>query len=157
MGEILKKRLKQKSFESSEQEAILNLLVAANYIRARIDLLCAEFKLTRSQYNVLRILKGALPGGYSRREIISRMIEPSPDVTRLIDRLVNEEFVERYLSDSDRRLSCARITKKGSGLLSKLNPRISQFISDYSEPLKKSEREKLSFLCERLYAQELKK
>ena len=155
MGAILKRRLKQKKFESSEQEAILNLLVAANYIRAKTDSLCADYKLTRSQYNVLRILKGATPDGYSRRDIIMRMIEPSPDVTRLIDRLVNEGLVERLTSNDDRRLSLARITKNGTSLLNKINPKMSGFIKDYAKELTKAEMKNLTELCEKLYAKEI--
>jgi len=84
------------------------------------------------------------------------MVEPAPDVTRLIDRLIKEEYVERFYSDKDRRLSLARITKKGINLLTKINPEVDKFISDYSSSLNKSEKEMLSNLCEKLYAKELK-
>lgn len=155
MGEIIKKRLLQKNFSSIEQETLLNIFLASNHLRSKIDSICGEYLITLSQFNVLRILKGAYPEGYSRNEIIRRMIEPSPDVTRLIDRLITEELVERYNSDKDRRLSCARITKKGIELLKKINPRIDQFLSEYSKVLNRSEKETLSELCERLYAEQV--
>ena len=155
MGEILIKRLKQKKFSSIEQEALLNLFLASNYLHSKIDTLCCRFKITLAQFNVLRILKGTHPKGYSRGEIIRRMIEPAPDVTRLIDRLVKEKFVERYDSEEDRRLSMARITKKGIKLLIKINPEIDNFQSDYLSSLSKSEKETLSNLCEKLYAKEV--
>jgi DNA-binding MarR family transcriptional regulator len=156
MGEIIKKRLKQKKFKSLEEEAILNLFIASNYLRSKVDSLCGTFKITLAQFNVLRILKGAHPGGYPRGEIIIRMVEPSPDVTRLIDRLIREGLVERFNSDEDRRLSLARITKKGINLLKKINPEVDKFITDYSSALNKKEKEKLSLLCEQLYANEIK-
>lgn len=154
MGEILKKRLKQKKFSSLEQEALLNLFVASNYLHSKIDTVCSKFDITLAQFNVLRILKGAYPNGYSRGEIISRMIEPAPDVTRLIDRLVKEELVERLNSDYDRRLSIARITRKGISLLTKINPEIEKFQSDYFSVFNRNEKEMLSELCEKLYAKE---
>jgi len=155
MGEIIKKRLKQQKFKSIEEEAILNLFIASNYLRSKVDSLCGNFNITLAQFNVLRILKGAHPTGYPRGEIIRRMVEPSPDVTRLIDRLIREGLVERFNSEEDRRLSLARITKKGINLLKKINPEVDKFISNYSSTLNKKEKETLSLLCEQLYANEL--
>lgn len=155
MGEILKRRLKQEKFSGVEQEVVLNLLVAANYLRSKLDTICSDFKITLPQFNVLRILKGAHPDGYPRGEIIRRMVEPSPDVTRLIDRLTKEGLVERFYSDNDRRLSLARITKKGITLLLKINPEVDKFLLDYSSVLTKSEKEVLPNLLEKLYANEI--
>jgi len=157
MGEIVKKRLKQEKFSSIEQEGLLNLFIASNYLHSRLDIICHEFNITLAQFNVLRILKGAHPNGYPRREIIDRMVEPSPDVTRLIDRLIKEGLVERYNTQEDRRLSLSRITKKGIKLLSKINPQIDKFVLSYSSSLAKSEKELLSSICEKLYSNELKR
>ena len=156
MGEILKKRLKQQKFSSVEQEGLLNLFIASNYLHSKLDAICCGFKITLAQFNVLRILKGAHPDGYPRGEIIRRMVEPAPDVTRLIDRLIKEGLVERFYSDEDRRLSLTRITKKGINLLAKINPEVDKFILDYSSSLKKSEKDMLSSICEKLYANDLK-
>jgi DNA-binding MarR family transcriptional regulator len=155
MGEILKKRLKQQKFSSIEQEGLLNLFIASNYLHSKLDTICYGYKITLAQFNVLRILKGAHPDGYPRGEIMRRMVEPAPDVTRLIDRLIKEEYVERFYSDKDRRLSLARITKKGINLLTKINPEVDKFISGYSSSLNKSEKEMLSNICEKLYAKEV--
>jgi len=155
MSDILKKRLRQQRFSSIEQEAILNLFIASNYIHSKLDTLCNSFKITLAQFNVLRILKGAHPNGYPRGEITKRMVEPAPDVTRLIDRLVTDGLVERFISKEDRRLSMSRITKKGINLLTKINPEVDKFLSDYSSALNKNEKETLSVLCEKLYAKEI--
>ena len=155
MGEILKKRLKQEKFSSIEQEALLNLFIASNYLHSKLEVVCSEFNITLAQFNVLRILKGAHPDGYPRHEIIRRMVEPSPDVTRLIDRLIKEDLVERYSSKEDRRLSLARITKKGINHLSKINPEVDKFILEYSSTLNKTEKEMLSSICEKLYENEV--
>jgi DNA-binding MarR family transcriptional regulator len=85
------------------------------------------------------------------------MVEPAPDVTRLIDRLVKDGLVERFISAVDRRLSMSRITKKGINLLIKINPEVDKFLLDYSSALNKNEKETLSNICEKLYAKEIEK
>jgi len=84
------------------------------------------------------------------------MVEPAPDVTRLIDRLIKDGFVERYNTKEDRRLSLARITKKGINHLSKINPEVDKFILEYSSILSKTEKEMLSNICEKLYSKEVR-
>jgi len=105
-------------------EALWSLLVAADYLRGRMDAVCAGFRVTTSQFSVLRILRAACPDGYSRNEIARRMIDRSPDVTRLVDRLEQQQFVERARSSEDRRLSVTRITDLGLRLLSRVEPEI---------------------------------
>jgi DNA-binding MarR family transcriptional regulator len=113
---------------------------------------CSKFGISLSQFNVLRILNGKYPEGYPRGDIISRMIEPAPDVTRLIDRLIKEYLVERYYSVKDRRLSLARITKKGQSLLKKIKPQIDSLNSIISDNLNKAESKQLTVLLEKVYA-----
>ena len=154
MGEVLKKRLKQTKFENEAQEAALNLLVAANYLRTKHEEVCFKHNITGSQYNVLRILKGIYPDGYPRCEIIQRMIDPSPDVTRLIDRLEKERLVERFTSNEDRRLSISRITQKGITLLEEMKQAIKNTNDLVSSRLSNEDCLKLSELCEKLYKEE---
>ena len=80
------------------------------------------------------------------------MIEPAPDVTRLIDRLIKASLVERYFSIDDRRLSLARITKKGQSLLKKIKPEIDALNKIVSDNLSKSETKQLSVLLEKVYS-----
>lgn len=151
MGEALKKRLKSRYFESEDIEVILNIFVTANYLRSKHDAVLSGFGLTLPQYNVLRILKGVHPDGYPRCEIISRMIEPAPDVTRLVDKLVTENLAERYYSENDKRLSLTRITEKGIRLLDKIKPEIDALNKLISSHLKKEEKKKLTELLEKIY------
>ena len=113
----LRERVRQDRFEDDLQEAFVSLLVTAGHLRQALDEACEAHGLTHDQYNVLRILRGALPGGHPRHEIADRMIERSPDVTRFLDRLERDGLVERYKSDEDRRLSMTRVTEKGLGAL----------------------------------------
>src|SRR4051812_34311289 len=103
MGDALKKRLKQTKFESPYQEVFLSLMVAANVLNEHSDKAVAEFGISRQQYNILRILKGAKGGGYQCGDIACRMFDRAPDITRRIDALEKEGLVERSRSSEDRR------------------------------------------------------
>lgn len=154
MSDALKKRLKQSGFENEAQEALLSILVTANYLHQRINQVCMGLGITHTQYNVLRILRGVYPSGHPRSEIISRMIEQAPDVTRLIDRLEKQGLVERVRGDNDRRLSIARITQKGLQLLERTQPDITSFDMSLQHKLSTEECRMLSALCEKIYADE---
>ena len=152
MGTILKRRLKQPHFDSTEQEAVLNILVCSNHIKSHIEAVCLKHGITHSKFNVLRILNGKYPEGYARGDIINRMVDPAPDVTRLIDRLIKQELVERFKSDQDKRFSFTRITKKGRNVLQKINPNIDSLFKIVSNKLNKTERKLLSVLLEKIYS-----
>jgi DNA-binding MarR family transcriptional regulator len=152
VGDILQRRIKQTRFDSPAQEAILNLLVAGSHVRQMVDEVCAPYKITRAQYNALRILRGAHPGGYPRGEIASRLIERAPDVTRLIDRLEGRKLVERVRSKEDRRLSITRITRSGLDLLRRMDPRMQDLNRRVAAAMSDRHLRQLSKLCEQLYA-----
>lgn len=151
MGEVLRNRLRVARFESDIQEALLNVMVAAGHVREMIDRACSEFGITAAQYNVLRILKGGPPQGYSRREILERMIERAPDCTRLIDRLERQNLVSRTRTKSDRRLSLTRITAEGSRLLDRMATEINQIQAEIGSRLSVEDRRELSRILEMLY------
>jgi len=152
MGATLRHRIQQTRFESAAQEALLNLLVAADHLRAHTERLCAEFGISASQYNVLRILRGVHPAGHPRCEIARRMIERAPDVTRLIDRLEKRGWVERDRSERDRRLSISRITTAGLELLDSIAPRFELAQRDFAERVPPADCRELSRICEAIYA-----
>ncbi len=154
MSGLLSKRIKQDKFESPHQEALLNLLVAAGHMRQRHEDVCSQFGITSTQYNVLRILKGAYPDGYPRAEVICRMIERAPDVTRLIDRLEDQGFVERERSSEDRRHSIARITEKGIDLLKKMETDMKEGNKYIQSRLSVEECRALTEICENIYREE---
>jgi DNA-binding MarR family transcriptional regulator len=151
MGNKLKQWLKQSKFESIDSEVTLNIFVAAYFLRSKHEEVLCKFGLTMPQYNVLRILKGAHPNGYPRCEIIDRMIEPAPDVTRIIDRLLKDNLVERFNSNNDKRLSMTRITEEGLKLIEKSKPDITALDSYISSTLSTAEKKNLSDLLENIY------
>jgi DNA-binding MarR family transcriptional regulator len=155
MGEALKRRIKQASdFHSPAQEAMLNLMVAADHLRGRLDRVCAEFGVTHGQYNVLRILRGVHPEGHPRCEISARMLEKAPDVTRLVDRLEAQGLVERTRSEEDRRLSITRITPRGLRLLERMAPAVEGVARYFAERVSRRDARELSRVCEGLYDEE---
>ena len=106
--------LKQKlPFTSREQEAYLSLLRTADALQAQVEGKLKEFGLTGTQYNALRILRGAGPDGLPCREIGERMITHDPDITRLFNRLEDRGFVERTRARHDRRVIYGKITAAG--------------------------------------------
>jgi DNA-binding MarR family transcriptional regulator len=152
MGEILRDRIKQTApFEDRAQEAMLNLFVAAADVRRRVEAVCAEFDLQFSHHNVLRILRGVHPDGHPRCEISERMLDPSPDVTRLIDKLVERGLVERTRSEEDRRMMIHTITEEGLALLQELDPKIRDVQDWFDGRVSDRDLGHLSRICEGIY------
>jgi len=151
MGEVLKKWLKMNK-EIPEREAVdLNIRVAAALLEGKFNSFSEKFNITMSQYNVLRILKGVYPEGHARCEIASRMIERSPDITRLIDRLEKQGLVERDRIDKDRRISITKITEKGIKLVDKMHLMVEEGHKETTKNLTETECKELSELLEKYY------
>jgi DNA-binding MarR family transcriptional regulator len=118
----LQAELKQKiPFTSREQEAYLSLLRTADELQGHVEARLKEFGLTGTQYNALRILRGAGPEGLPCREIGERMIARDPDITRLLNRLEDRGFVERTRASHDRRVIYGKITAAGLKLLREMD------------------------------------
>jgi DNA-binding MarR family transcriptional regulator len=121
MPSRLQAEIKQtKPFSSLEQEAILGLLRTAAIVDHSNDETLRPFGLTTTQFNVLRILRGAGPDGLCGREIGERMINRVPDVPRLLERLEKAELITRERDAEDRRHVTARISTKGKQLLDEI-------------------------------------
>lgn len=121
MPSRLQAEIKQnKPFASLEHEAILGLLRTAAIVDHATDEALRPYGLTGTQFNVLRILKGADPDGLCGKEIGERMINRVPDVPRLLDRLEKAELISRQRDREDRREVSARITAKGRQLVEEI-------------------------------------
>jgi DNA-binding MarR family transcriptional regulator len=151
MGDALKRRIRQAKFDNPVHEAMLNVIVAANYIRECDDRVIESFGITLPQYNVLRILRGVHPDGHPRCDIAARMLDRAPDVTRLIDRLEEKKLVERDRSSRDRRHSITRITKRGLQLLEEMDAPMGETIAMLQRRLGAKDAKELSRLCEKIY------
>ena len=103
------------------------LLSTADKIKTLFETVCAPFDITGQQYNVLRILRGAEPLGLPTLTIADRVIEKTPGITRMIDRLESKDLVTREIRPHDRRCVYCRITKKGLNLLRSLDEPVEEF------------------------------
>jgi DNA-binding MarR family transcriptional regulator len=114
----LQQELQQsKPFASPGVEASLNVTRTATLLAQPFDKLFKEHGLTGTLYNVLRIVRGAGEQGIPCLNIGPRMLSRVPDVTRLVDRLVKLELVDRVRIEEDRRVVLIRLTPKGSTVL----------------------------------------
>lgn len=111
-----------KPFASACQETALSILYTADALRRHYGEVMEPFGVTPQQYNVLRIIRGAGEEGIPSQEIGERMIERSPGMTRLLDRLEEKEFVTRTRSREDRRVVFCALTAQGAALLEKIEP-----------------------------------
>jgi DNA-binding MarR family transcriptional regulator len=122
--------LKQKRpFVSLEQEVYLSILRTASELSYAVDQFFRPFNITSSQYNVLRILRGAGTGGLCRNEISERMVTATPDMTRLLDRMEKAGWVTRERAEEDRRQVSTHITKPGMELLARLETPTRDFVT----------------------------
>ena len=123
----LQAELKQKiPFTSREQEAYLSLLRTADALQTQVEARLKDFGLTGTQYNALRILRGAGPDGLPCRDIGERMIAHDPDITRLLNRLEDRGLVERMRDRNDRRVIHGKITSAGIKLLREMDDPIDE-------------------------------
>ncbi len=132
----------------AEEAAFLELLRTCDLLsRGPAQVLKVE-DLSATQYNVLRILRGA-PEGLPCGEIASRMITRDPDITRLLDRLEKRELSSRCRETKDRRMVMARITPEGLELLARLDAPVEE---SHRKQLGHLGRERLRALTELLHA-----
>jgi DNA-binding MarR family transcriptional regulator len=116
----------RKPFTTLEQEAQLSVVRTASLLVDGFEQMLKPYGITATQYNVLRILRGAEPEGLCRNELRDRMLTRMPDVTRLLDRMEDAKLVSRSRSSEDRRLVSTRITPKGLRLLDELEDAVAE-------------------------------
>jgi DNA-binding MarR family transcriptional regulator len=118
----LQSEIKQsKPFRAPEEEAFLNVLRTGEALMQGVAAVLKPFGLSPTQYNVLRILRGAGAAGLACREIGERMVTHDPDITRLLDRLEARRLVSRSRDRKDRRVITIRITEGGLELAGQLD------------------------------------
>src|SRR5579862_3730745 len=123
----LRHEIKQeRPFTSAEEEALLNLFRTADCIQREFHLKTREWGISSTQYNVLRILRGALPDGLTCSEIGKRMITADPDITRLLARLRARKLVRQQRDRHDRRVLWTHISDAGLELLRQMDPVIQE-------------------------------
>ena len=144
MGDISKDI--NSKFVNNKVKALLNIIYTANWISSQQNAFFKHYGISPQQYNILRILQGA--GEPLKVQIIKdRMIERSPNATRLMDKLCIKNLIERISCPEDRRVVHIQITKDGLGLLNKISKHLK---TDMLENLTEKEAKQLSGLLDKI-------
>ncbi len=142
--------IKQETFASPAQEAMLNVLVTYPWLTAGLTATMVHEGLTPSQYNVLRILRGAHPERVPCSYIGERLLDRTPDVTRLLNRLQRAGLVERRRAEHDGRVVEVGLTEVGQERLRALDAPVGRFTAEVMSALSAEEQSQLSQLLEKL-------
>ncbi len=122
----LHQKRRQRPAQGLEDVVFLNLMRTTDALLREVEETLKPAGLSHTQYNVLRILRGAAPQGLACREIGERMLTRDPDITRLLDRLEARGLVTRQRERTDRRVVNTRITPQGLRILQELDEPIAE-------------------------------
>jgi len=118
MGDLAKEI--NSKFPNERVKALLNIKYTASWLDQIGNEILKPYKISEQQYNILRILRGA-GKAITVNEVKERMIQKSPNATRLMDKLFDKQLIERTRCENDRRVVYIKIKKKGDELLEKIN------------------------------------
>src|SRR3954468_11818314 len=124
-GHLAKEIHQTKPFALLEEEAALNLSRTFEVVQQKLSETLKPHQLTGTQYNILRILRGAGSEGVTCSQAAERMVNHDPDITRLLDRMEARKLVARERSREDRRVVVTRITREGLDLVNSLDAPVS--------------------------------
>ena len=144
--------IQQSRFASPAHEAVLNVFATSSWVTSEIQASLAPHGITQAQFNVLRILRGHYPDRYTCSQISERLLDRTPDVTRLLVRLEKNGWIARQRDEVDRRVVLVTITDSGLQLLDALDEPVAATIQSITAHLADDELELLSSLLERLRA-----
>lgn len=113
-------RIKTSRFQDDWHKATINILYTNNWLSNLLESRASKKKITLQQFNVLRILRGQFPNPASNAMIKERMINSTPDISRLVERIVTKGLITRTKNKSDKRAVDLVITEKGLQLLEEL-------------------------------------
>jgi DNA-binding MarR family transcriptional regulator len=115
------KEINSQKFENNLQKSVVNLIYTYGWITNLLGQKLNKYDITLQQYNVMRILRGQHPKPATINLIKVRMLDKMSDASRIVDRLVQKELVDRSINTNDRRAVDIIITKKGLDILLKLD------------------------------------
>jgi DNA-binding MarR family transcriptional regulator len=147
----LQQEIKQSTpFETVKQELWLNMARTAAVLEHHFDQRLRPFGLSLTQYNVLRILRGAQrgasPEGLGQSEIRDRLVAPVPDVPRILERMEKAGWITRMRGETDRRTTIATISKLGLETLATTDPMVEEMVEGSFQEVPVGELERFSEL-----------
>lgn len=116
----IEKDIQQTNFRNEYQKLGINIMYTANWLNEKIADILSQEDITQQQYNILRILRGA-DKPLSTLQIRARMLDKMSDTSRIVDRLIAKELVEKNTCPTDKRLVDVVLSKKGFVILEKLD------------------------------------
>jgi MarR family 2-MHQ and catechol resistance regulon transcriptional repressor len=144
MGDLAKEI--NSKFPNQKVKALLNIKYTASWLDQIGNEILKPYKISEQQYNILRILRGS-GKAITVNEVKDRMIQKSPNATRLMDKLYDKQLIERTRCENDRRVVYIKIKKKGDELLEKIN--IKEF-DDVLKVLTEQEAKTLNTLLDKI-------
>lgn len=153
-SQLQSERQQRRPFASLSHELTVGVLRTAGVVRRGLDRGLEGSGLSGAQYNVLRILRGAGPGGLPTLAVRERLIEEAPGVTRLLDKLVRAGLVTRERGTPDRRQVICRIAPAGLGLLAAIEPRVHAAVERVGARLSRAEQRECLALLDALRRRE---
>lgn len=145
-----KEEINQSKFSSKQQEALLNVLYTGNWVRDSHSEFFKPFGIRYQHYNVMRIIKGSDPKPMCPGDIKNVMLDKSPDLTRLIDKLVNLGYLSREHCKENRRMVLISITEKGVGFVDKVNDALKGHLGAMEEKITDKEADALNDILNKL-------
>lgn len=136
-------------FSSANMKAVINVKYTSNFLSMKSNKFMQKFDLTMPQFNILRILRGS-GESMAVNTIKERMVEKSPNTTRLMDKLIDKGLITRERCENDRRVVYVKISKKGLDLLSKIDIAINKSSDFTPENLTEEEANLLSDLLDKM-------
>ncbi|HBK82217.1 MAG TPA: MarR family transcriptional regulator [Flavobacterium sp.] len=141
--------IKSKTPLSIEKKTLLNIMYAQNIVSEKFNEILKPFEISAEQFNVLRILRGQNEKPINMCDIQERMIAKTSNTTRLVDKLLQKEFVNREICLINRRKMEITITQKGLELLKVLDPLVIAHEKKFADNLTVTELETLNILLEK--------
>ncbi len=135
-------------------ETIINIVRTGHKQVDELSLVLKEFDISEPQFNVLRILRGAKGAALAVQDISDRMIQRSSNVTRIIDKLLKREYVQRMECKTNRRKMDIIITAEGLRFLKKLDKKVEHLHLKYANNLSEKELKTLNKLINKLIPDE---
>jgi len=116
----IEKDIQQAKFRNEYQKTVVNLIYTYNWVMEKHRQFFERDDITSQQFNILRILRGA-GKPLSTLQIRQRMLDKMSDTSRIVDRLVKKELVNKVVCKTDRRLVDVTISDKGLSMLDRFD------------------------------------
>ena len=117
----LEQSISQSKFDSEQEKLMINVMYSANLLNLITSRLFKPYDISPQQYNVLRILRGQKGKSIALMDIEHRMLDQSSNVSRLVDKLISKDLVNRSVSSKDRRRIEIVITSRGLSVLKEID------------------------------------